>query len=992
MLTCEDWRGMEPTMPSERTDFEPPLRVEVLGPLRLLVDGAPVDVPGPKRRTVLALMAMAEGRVVPVDRLLDALWPNDPPEAARAALHSHVSRLRRHLGPAAPRLESFQGGYRLALDAHDVDARQARGLLAQARTTAASDPARAAALLRQARSLWRGPPLPELGAVPPIAAWSVALDELRREVGDLLVACALDAGETDDVVELAADAVADDTLREPAVVLLMRAYAATARSAEALRIGYEFRRRLADESGLEPSPALGAVEREIATGATPGATHHRTGAVLPPVGRLVGRDSEMAALHRLLAHERLVTVVGPGGVGKTRLAAEIARRSDDVTVLPLAPVTDPAGIPHALASALDLDAARGDVLSTCVALLGAVPRLLVLDNCEHLRAPVRDAVDTLTAGCPELRVLATSREPLGLPIERLFRLAPLPLPRPDDTDIERVPAAAVFMDRARRTRRDFTPTPPELALIGDIVRRLDGMPLAIELAAGRLSSFAVADLHTRLDRALDFLGDHRFADARHRSLRATIEWSYTLLSEQEQRLFRHLAIFPDGVDLTTAEAVGTELGVRGDPAGILSQLVDASMIDAHFEVPVHYRMLETVRSFGIDRLIGEGERDAAEDELIRWAVDLAARIDADQATWREPEADTLLRRELPNLRAAWHLARRRGRLDDAIDLAIDLDEICGMRDLSEVWSWSRELAEEVAVQAHPRGAAVLGTAAGNAWITGDATRVETLARSGLEIATDDDGQWRCLLALSYVAMSTGTYEDAADLAVEAATLSDRPAFKYAIAALAAAYGGDPDRATALSQQAATTATAPSLRAWSEYVAGEIDNAAGRHHLAEQHYVRAIELARSAGATFVDGVASVGLLTVRADAGRVGEALHGYRELVEYWEHTGSWIQQWTTLRNLARLLHGLGDHEPALFLEVAADHAPEAAAVSDAVWTAPVSAARALDDATVSRIRDDASSCPRAAVLHAARQAIERHLEGSADISGDLVSPSSPSH
>ena len=315
-------------MPGGEVAYPPAaVRVELLGPLRLVVDGAPVEVPGPKRRAVLTLLAMAEGRPVTVDRLLDAVWPADPPGSARAALHSHVSRLRGHLGPAAPRLEGSSGSYRLALAGDAIDAAQARSLLARARGLAGGDPDAATALLRQARALWRGPVLADLAGVGPIAAWAVTVEELRREVGDLLVRCALATGQAEAAVGLAVEAVAADPLREPAVLLLMRALAATGRAAEALRAGYEHRRRLAEEAGLDPSAALGELERQIAGGAA-GPARRPAPTIPRPATRLVGRDAEVAALERLLARERLVTVVGPGGVGKTRVehAAE-ARQS-----------------------------------------------------------------------------------------------------------------------------------------------------------------------------------------------------------------------------------------------------------------------------------------------------------------------------------------------------------------------------------------------------------------------------------------------------------------------------------------------------------------------------------------------------------------------------------------------------------------------------------------------------------------------------------------
>ena len=547
--------------------------MEVLGPLRVVVDGAPVEVPGPKRRAVLALLALAEGRTVSVDRLVDALWPAEMPDSGRQALHTHVSRLRTHLGPAASRLQTRHDGYRLDLAADELDLAQARTLLATARAA----PADALAVLQEAHGLWRGPVLADLTDVEPIAVAVAGCAQLHREVTDALISCAVDAGRAGDVVALAAAAHADDPLREPAVLLLMRALAATGQAPEALRIGREYRRRLADETGLDPSPALAERERDIAGGGATGPADRAR-----PTTRLIGREAQVAALHRLLGAERWVTIVGAGGVGKTRVALEVAQRSEAPIVLLLAPVTDPAAIPHALASALNLQVVQGDVLAACVALLGERPGLLVVDNCEHLLDAARETVTALLSACPRLSVLATSREPLGPPAEYTFRLATLPLPEPDAEDPARAPSVAVFLDRARRVRPGPPPTPAELRLVADIVRRLDGLPLAIELAAGRLSGLSLVDLHRRLDRALDLLGGRTGGGARHRTLRATVEWSYQLLDEDERRLFRYLSVFVDGIALDDAERLATDLGLAGDPGTVLSRLVDTSMLDAEF--------------------------------------------------------------------------------------------------------------------------------------------------------------------------------------------------------------------------------------------------------------------------------------------------------------------------------------------------------------------------------------------------------------------------
>jgi predicted ATPase/DNA-binding SARP family transcriptional activator len=910
------------------------IRVEVLGPLGLAVGGTPVEVRGGKRRAALGLLALAEGRTVTVEALVDAMWPDDVPDTGRAALHSVVSRLRGDLGAAAGRLETGPEGYRLALDPGELDLSEVRGLLARARALTTRDPATATDLLWQAHGLWRGPVLTDLAGVTPIAATAEACRHLRGEVTDALVAAAVAAGRADEVCGLARSSLAEDPLREPAVLLLMQALAATGQAAEALQTGREFRARLGDEAGLDPTPALAVLERRIAGGALgPGPPPGRLAPVaLAPATRLLGRDDQVTALDRLLATERLITLVGPGGVGKTRLALEMAAsagRSDQpraaAVVLLLAPVTDPAGVPHALAAALGLSVAQGDVLTACLAVVGDRPGLLVVDNCEHLLDAARDLVGAVLAACPRLSVLATSRERLGLPAEHVHRLAPLPLPEPQQ-DPTRAPSVTLFLDRARRVRSRPADTPEELAAVADIVRRLDGMPLAIELAAGRLSSFSLLDLRARLDRALDLLGGGGGGDPRHRTLRATVQWSYELLTEDQQRLFRHLSAFVDGVDLATAERLAADLGLDGDPGSLLARLVDASVLDADLTAGTRYRMLETLRAFGRDRLAAAGELGDADDRLLRWAVDLMTWLGATLGTADEAAADRTLRRELANLRAAWRVARDRGRLEDAAAMVGAMFDAVSYRDLLELREWAEELAEDPGLTASPRAALVLGIAAEAAYHRGDRTTAARRARAGLELAADGPGAWVCRSVLSVVALAAGAFAEAVEHALASAAQGPPGRENLGVAALARAYAGDLDAARQLAARGIDGARSPSMRAWAAYVGAEIDALAGRDTAAEQQYLRAVDLARASGATFLAGVATVGLLTVRAAGGRVAEALAGYREVVDYFARTGNWTHQWATLRDLARLLRSLGDGAAAALLEAAADAAPDAPA------------------------------------------------------------------
>ncbi len=451
------------------------------------------------------------------------------------------------------------------------------------------------------------------------------------------------------------------------------------------------------------------------------------------------------------------------------------------------------------------------------------------------------------------------------------------------------------------------------------------------------------------------------------TLRQTIAWSYELLPDHERRLFRHIAVFPDGLDLPTAESIATRLRLPGDAAGCIAHLVDASMVEVALDGPARYRMLDAMRTFARDRLSAEGEDHAATEGFLRWALELATWIDRTIDTAEEGRADDVLRRETANLRAAWGLFRAQHRLDDAVRLVRGLAGAASWRDLTEIWAWALELSDDPAITTHPDAALILGIAAESAWARGELERTERLARRGLGAA--GDGGWRCTAALALAALSRGDMPGAVAHGTAAASQAPRPEQSLGVAALASAYGGDLGAARALNGPLAEIAVSPTLDAMHRYVAGEIDTLAGDANRAEQHYEQAIALARSSGATFLGGIASVGLLTVRAGSGRVADGLDGYRHLVDYWERTGGWVQQWTTLRNLARLLHTLGDDETALLLDTAADHAPDASAVVDP--GEPLS--YDLPAERMLQIRRTAATAGRARVLDIARSAIVRH-------------------
>ena len=951
--------------------------VGLLGPLRLEVDGVPVEVPGVRRRAVLALLAASAGRTVAIDRILDAVWPDEVPDSGRRGLQSHVSRLRGHLGPAADRLVRDGAGYRLDLGPGELDVADARALAGAAEADGGPD------ALDAALRLWRAPALEEFADVPPLAAEAVALAELHtRLTDDWLAARLAPTGPSDatptspdgtsgsgraaagdgDLVADATRAASEQPLRERTHGLLVRALAAGGRQAEALRAAHAFRHRLAEETGLDPSPAFDAVEQEVAVGvlapASPAAPAARS-AVARPSSPLVGRGHEVADLRRRLARQRLTTVVGPGGVGKTRLTLEVvadaAAEGTEVVVVELATVEDPTRVVDALATALGVRARSGpEALAACTDALASRPVLVLLDNGEHVLDAARDLVTALLAGCPQVAVAVTSREPLGLADEHLLRLGPLPVPEEGATDpgqVTQAPAVAAFLAHARRRVPDLVVDGDDARLVADVVRRLDGLPLALELAAGRVGTLALPDLHARLDRALDLLRAGRASgSARHRTLRAAIDWSFHALDEDARRLLCGLGVFPGGVDLDTAERVGDRLGLDDDPVSVVAGLVDASMLAAApGPTGVRYRALETVRAYVRDVRAATGEADRAERELIAWAVDLTAELDALCRGPEEAAADARLRAELPNLAAAWDAAAHRGDLDARVAMVANIDHIRAFRQLAGVATWPLELLDDPGLEGHPGRPTVLGAASRTAWLRGDREEAERLGRECVATATTDDAAFRGLAALATVHLYAGDPAQAEALWVEAAARGGPTvtAVYLGAAALAAAYAGDTERTTALLADAMPPGAviAPSARALALYTAAEM--LAGEDpEAAAERYGEAIALAAACNAEFVEGVAQVGLVRLWAAGGRDRQALAGYRTLLESWRRSGHWAQLWTTLRNLADPLARTGQAETAAMVLAAADAAAEAPLVS-------VPAVAAGLTALAERLRDE---------------------------------------
>ncbi len=603
-------------------------------------DGTQVAVGGPRSRTLLALLALDAGRFVPADRLIDGMYGEHPPDGAANALQSQVSRLRTALKDLAP-VEFTAAGYRLVVAPDEVDVHRFERLVRDGRALLKNgEHARAAEVLGDALALWRGPAFTDLADAPFAAPQAARLEELRAEAVDDHVEARLALGQAEDVLAGLRDTVAAQPLRERPRAQLVRALAAAGRPADALAAFEDARRTLADELGADPGPELAEAHLAVLRGET-------GKPVLPALPAqltsFVGRDAELRQVAELLERARLVTLTGTGGTGKTRLALEVAAaQAGPVAFVELAPHGGGA-VAGAVLAALGLrESSRGgpqDPVERLVSALRDRPVLLVLDNCEHVVDVAARLVARLLTACPGLRVLATSREPLGITGEQLAPVPRLAVPPPGTSAAQARDFAAVrlFAERAAASDPAFALDESTIGDVQHVCAALDGLPLALELAAARVRTLELGEIAARLDDRFGLLArGSRTAEARHRSLRGVVEWSWDLLTAEERALARRLAVFSGGA---TASAAAEVCGADAD---LLPELADKSLVDA---VGGRFRMLETIRAFGGEKLTEAGEaatfhrahaeyflRFAAEaDPMLRTAeqLDWLARLDAD---------------------------------------------------------------------------------------------------------------------------------------------------------------------------------------------------------------------------------------------------------------------------------------------------------------------------------------------------------------------------
>ena len=638
----------------------------LLGPLTVSREGTELPLGGPKQRALLAILLLDANQAVSADRLIDALWGDRPPDTAKNTLQVYVSQLRKLLPEGS--LETVAPGYRLAVEPEALDLARFEELAHQGRAALGiGDAATAAQALGAALALWRGPALADLALEEFAQAEALRLEELRLAVLEDRIEADLALGRHGPLVAELEHLIVENPFRERLRAQLMLALYRSGRQAEALAVYQRTRRTLVDELGIEPGESLRQLEQAILAHDpsldTPAGGGTAETIPAPPTP-LLGRERELAALAELCRRDdvRLVTLTGIGGIGKTRLAIELARRlapefRDGARMAELATIHDPAIVPRAILQALDLPDSAQDPEEALVQALAGAELLLLVDNFEQIM-DAATLVARLVEAAPRVTFVATSRAPLHVAAEREFAVPPLA----DDE------AAELFVERAQAANSSFVVSEQNAAAVAELCRRLDGLPLAIELAAARTKLLAPATLLKRLGNRLQLLtGGRRDAPQRQQTLRTTLDWSHDLLGEDEQQLFARLAVFEGGCTLGSVEAVCAD----GDAVlDALAGLVDESLVRQQGEEELRFSMLETVREYALEHLARSGEEEELRRRHLEHFLALGEAAEpelfaADQIAWFARLAD-----EHDNMRAALEFALDSGDPLSGLRLAV----------------------------------------------------------------------------------------------------------------------------------------------------------------------------------------------------------------------------------------------------------------------------------------------------------------------------------
>jgi predicted ATPase/DNA-binding SARP family transcriptional activator len=750
------------------------LEVRVLGPLELVIDNGSVPLPA-KQRRLLAALLIHVGEARSADVLIDSVWGETPPASASSLLQVYVSQLRKAL-PAPALIATFGSGYALVLDEASLDAAEFERLLREGKEAMSDgNPALAASVLARALALWRGQAYGELAYEEFARGEAERLEELHLVCIEARLEAGLALGQEDDLLPELQSLAFAHPLRERVQAQLMLALYRCGRQTEALDLFRELRRRLREELGVEPGSELHELQRRILQHdytLTAQASGIEQPAVLPaPPNALLGRERQLDELRQLLLRERvrLIVLTGAGGSGKTRLALEAARQTsasfaNGACFVDLAPLRDPELVPRMIMSALAIEQAPADPFETLRTVLASRELLVVLDNAEHLQdaAPM---YTKLLAQAPRLTLLVTSRVVLHLSGEHVYPVEPL---APDA-------AKALFRERAREAEPRFQPTMSDERTIEQICTRLDGLPLAIELAASHIRTLTPKELVKRLEPRLPLLaGGPRDLPARQQTLRATLAWSYDLLAEDQQQALARLAVFAGGCSLEATQAVcGTKIETVG-------ALVDHNLLQrTATSEGSRYTMLETINEYALERLAEMPEANAIKRRHAECFLRVAQRANLNPGKLAPGGQHlAIANAEQDNVRAALSWALRTGSIELALRLVIAMDMFWTANDPREGIRWFATILEHPGAKAIPpdlRAHALRGYGS-SLTLAGDGDAGESLWEQSLalfEELEDEHGRAVLLHRLGISAMWKGDLERARALVEESQAIHER---------------------------------------------------------------------------------------------------------------------------------------------------------------------------------------------------------------------------
>jgi predicted ATPase/DNA-binding SARP family transcriptional activator len=895
--------------------------------------GAPGSL-SPTLRLVLALLAGQPGMVVSTDRLCDAIWETHLPAAPSATLQSHVSRLRRLLGSVGD-VVSVDRGYRLDLPRGAIDVDQFTRLLHEAEST--SDPAEGAERYRSALGWWRGPAFGELANHEWIRPEAVRLDEMRQSTTEAWIECRLAVGRDASLVSDLEGLVAANPLRERFLRQLMIALVREGRGAEALQRAHQFRLLLRDDMGLDPSPSLRTIEGQVLADdpvllgpMRPAAPDAHPQPLTDDPTRLVGRNDDLARIADAFTTTRLVTLVGTGGVGKTRLARRVANLarsfSEGAVFVELAAVNGTESVADALATALDVQPRHNlSIEDTVIAALAERHQFVVLDNCEHLLNALVPFIDRIRSRCGRVSLLATSREPLGLTNEVVLTISPLAVAADDVDDPESVaasPAVQLLVDRVAATVPGFTVTAANAGVLSEICRRLDGLPLALELVAPRFRSLSPEAVLQRIAVPTAMLdASMRSADPRHRTLRDTIAWSFHHLNSAEQAMFARLSIFAGTFDIPAVHAICADGDAHdiesSDLIDVLASLVDKSMVQLVNRDTTRYQMLETLREFGREQVVQLGCAEQTGDAHLRWFTELAERAACglagpDEARWsRDIEAD------LDNFRAAHRRASQSNDADAALRLVAGLREFAFRRIRYELTTWAATSLNIPLAKTHTKYAVVEAMVAYGHYVRGDlasslAVAGEALGREGLD--THGLAERTLGNALGFL----GRFDEALlwmDRMVTSARgrSPSRLAHALYMRSVAETSVGRTVQGAILAGEARAVADAsgsPTARAQAAYALGlALEGTDPTESLRLLRY--SAELAGQAGNRWIEAFAQTEVWWLEARNGDVSSSLIGSSRVLDTWHRGGDWPNLYLSLRRVFGLLVQVSDYDAA---------------------------------------------------------------------------------